>query len=192
MVMVSLAACNRANQANNNDAVRQGVVEYLISKGFDIPKAMTVTVTAVETRGKEADATVSITPTGGDQKAGMTMRYRLEQKGEKWAVVGRSESGGAAHEGAGTPKAAPGAEPPEAAETAGRRAGPLAYGLAAAALVFAGARAAAGWSGAASGAGSDELARHELERLPPRALLIDSVQLLPEQLPASVPVQLLK
>jgi hypothetical protein len=113
LVIVSLAACNRAKQANNNDAVRQGVVEYLTSKGFDVPKAMTVTVTSVEMKGKEADATVSITPTGGDPKAGMSMRYRLEQKGEKWAVVGRAESGaGGAHEGAAVaPQAPAGSEP---------------------------------------------------------------------------------
>lgn len=106
LAIVSLAACNRAKTANN-DAVRQGVVEYLVSKGFDIPKAMTVSVTAVEVKGKEADATVTITPAGGDTKQGMTMRYRLEQKGDKWSVTGRSE-----HEGATTlPKSMTGAEP---------------------------------------------------------------------------------
>jgi hypothetical protein len=107
LVIVSLAACNRAKQANN-DAVRQGVVEYLTSKGFDVPKAMTVTISSVEMKGNEADATVSITPTGGDPKTGMTMRYRLEQKGDKWAVVGRAES---PHEGAAMPKAVTGSEP---------------------------------------------------------------------------------
>jgi len=110
LIIASLAACNRGKQANN-DAVRQGVVEYLTSKGFDVPKAMTVTLTSVETKGKEADATVSITPTGGDAKAGMTMRYHLEEKGDKWSVVGRSESGGAPHEGAAVPKAVTGSEP---------------------------------------------------------------------------------
>jgi hypothetical protein len=110
LVIASLAACNRAKQADN-DAVRQGVVEYLTSKGFDIPKAMTVALTSVERKGNEADATVSIIPTGGDAKAGMTMRYRLEQKGEKWAVVGRAESGGAPHQGAGVPKEVSGSEP---------------------------------------------------------------------------------
>jgi hypothetical protein len=107
---VSLAACNRAKKADH-DALRQGVVEYLTSKGFDVPKAMTVTVTSVEMKGKEADASVTVTPTGGDAKAGMTMRYRLEQKGDKWAVVGRAESGGGAHEGAAVPQAPAGSEP---------------------------------------------------------------------------------
>lgn len=110
LLIVSVAACNRAPQSNQNDAVRQGVVEYLTAKGFDIPKAMTVTVNSVELKGKEADASVTIAPTGGDAKQGMSMRYRLEQKGEKWAVVGRSESGGAPHEGAAMPKGMTGGE----------------------------------------------------------------------------------
>lgn len=109
LVIASLAACNRAPKEASNDAVRQGVVEYLAGKGF--PKDMNVTVTKVETRGKEADATVSMSAPGGDAKSGMTMRYRLEQKGDKWTVVGRSETGGGAHEGAGTLKAPAGSEP---------------------------------------------------------------------------------
>jgi hypothetical protein len=123
LLIVSLGACNRATETSN-DAVRQGVVEYLTSKGFDIPKAMTVTVTKVEQKGKEADATVSITPTGGDTKQGMSMRYHLEQKGDKWAVVGRSESGGAPHEGAAMPKAPAGSEPHGGAPGAGASGSP--------------------------------------------------------------------
>jgi hypothetical protein len=111
LLIVSLAACNRATK-NNNDAVRQGVVDYLVSKGFDVPKAMTVTVTKVDMNGPQADATVQISPTGGDPKQGMTMRYRLEQKGEKWAVVGRPDSGGSPHEGAGAMPAAPAGSDP--------------------------------------------------------------------------------
>src|SRR4051812_13261453 len=45
LLIVSLAACSRAPK--NNDAVRQGVVDYLVSKGFDVPKTMTVNVTNV-------------------------------------------------------------------------------------------------------------------------------------------------
>ena len=109
LLIVSLAACNGAKK--NNDAVRQGVVDYLTSKGFDIPKAMTVNVTNVEMKGDQADATVSITPTGGAPAQGMNMKYHLEQKGDKWAVVGRQDSGGSPH-GAGAMPAAPaGSEP---------------------------------------------------------------------------------
>ena len=109
ILIVSLAACNRAK--NDQDAVRQGVVDYLKSKGFDVPKAMTVTLNKVETKGSEADATVSITPAGGDARNGMTMRYHLEQKGDKWAVVGRAESGASPHGGAGMPTAPAAADP---------------------------------------------------------------------------------
>ena len=111
LLIVSLAACDRATK-NNNDAVRQGVVDYLVSKGFDVPKAMTVNVTKVDMKGSQADATVTISPTGGDPKQGMTMRYLLEQKGDKWAVVGRPGGSDSPHEGAGAmPPAPAGSEP---------------------------------------------------------------------------------
>jgi hypothetical protein len=110
LLIVSLAACNRATK--NNDGVRQGVVDYLVSKGFDVPKAMTVTLTKVDMKGSQADATVAISPTGGDPKQGMTMRYLLEQKGDKWAVVGRPGGSDSPHDGAGAMPAAPaGSEP---------------------------------------------------------------------------------
>jgi hypothetical protein len=109
LLIVSLAACNGAKK--NNDAVRQGVVDYLTSKGFDIPKAMTVTVTNVEMKGDQADATVSITPTGGAPAQGMNMKYHLEQKGDKWAVVGRQDSGGSPHGAGAVPAAPAGSEP---------------------------------------------------------------------------------
>lgn len=109
LLIVSLAACNGAKKSN--DAVRQGVVDYLTAKGFDIPKAMTVTVTNVEVKGDQADATVSITPTGGAPAQGMNMKYHLEQKGEKWAVVGRQDSSASPHGAGGMPAAPAGSEP---------------------------------------------------------------------------------
>lgn len=103
LLIVSLAACNGAKK--NNDAVRQGVVDYLVAKGFDIPKAMTVTVTNVDMKGSEADATVSISPTGGNPAQGMSMKYHLEQKGDKWAVVSRKDGGASQHGAGGMPPA---------------------------------------------------------------------------------------
>jgi hypothetical protein len=63
-----------------------------------------------------------------------------------------------------------------AATSAGRRAGQVALGLAAAALIFAGGRAVTLWPRASLGSAhaSDDLARAELEALPPRALLVAS------------------
>lgn len=105
LLIVSLAACNGAKK--NNDAVRQGVVEYLQSKGFDVGKAMTVSLKNVDLKGDQADATVTITPTGGNEAQGMSMKYHLEQKGEKWVVVGRAGD----HTGATMPQAPAGGDP---------------------------------------------------------------------------------
>jgi len=111
-LIASLAACNGARK-NNDDAVRQGVVEYLQSKGFDVPKAMTVSLKSVDRTGDDqADATVTITPTGGNEAQGMSMKYHLEQKGGKWTVVGKADAAGAPHGGGAMPPAAPGAENP--------------------------------------------------------------------------------
>jgi hypothetical protein len=119
LLIVSLAACNNAKKSN--DAVRQGVVDYLVSKGFDVPKQMTVAVTNLEMNGSQADATVSITPTGGNPAQGMSMKYHLEQKGDKWAVVGRQDSGASPHGGGGAPGALapPGATAPPGSEPHG-------------------------------------------------------------------------
>jgi hypothetical protein len=109
LLIVSLAACNGAKK--NDDAVRQGVIEYLQSKGFDVPKAMTVAVKSVETKGDQADAMVTITPAGGNEAQGMSMKYHLEQKGEKWTVVGRADAAGSPHGGGAMPTAPAGADP---------------------------------------------------------------------------------
>jgi hypothetical protein len=108
LLIVSLAACNGAKK--NDDAVRQGVVEYLQSKGFDVPKAMTVAVKSVETKGDQADAAVTITPAGGSAAQGMSMNYHLQQKGDKWVVVGRAD-GASPHGGGAMPTAPAGNDP---------------------------------------------------------------------------------
>jgi hypothetical protein len=121
LLILSLAACNGAKK--NNDAVRQGVVDYLVSKGFDIPKAMTVSMTNLEMKGNEADATVSIAPAGGNPAQGMSMKYHLEQKGEKWVVVGKQDAAGASpHGGAGAMPGGPAGASPHG--EAGPGAGP--------------------------------------------------------------------
>lgn len=92
--------------------MRQGVVEYLQSKGFDVPKTMTVSLKKVDMTGNDqADATVSITPAGGNEAQGMSMKYHLEQKGGKWVVTGRSDAGGAGHGAGAVPQAPAGGNP---------------------------------------------------------------------------------
>lgn len=106
LLILSLAACNRGNQ--NKEAVRQGVVNYLSAKGFSM-STMNVELAAVQFNGNQADATVSFAPKGTSAAQGMSMVYHLEQQSGKWTVLGRKESGGAPHGGAGTmaPMAAP-------------------------------------------------------------------------------------
>jgi hypothetical protein len=119
LVLLSLAACNRGNQSK--DAVRQGVLDYLASKGLNMA-GMNVEVTAVQFNGERAEASVSITAKGGAAGTGMAPVYVLEQKGGKWAVTGRKETGEAPH-GAGG--AAPGGENPHGgAMPPGAAAGP--------------------------------------------------------------------
>lgn len=98
-----MAGCgNRA--AQNEAAVRQGVIDYLAQRSDLNLSTMQVDVTSVSFRQNEADATVSFRPKGsGGAASGMSMRYTLERKGSKWVVKGRGRSGmaGQAPHGAG-------------------------------------------------------------------------------------------
>jgi hypothetical protein len=107
LLIICLAGCNSGKKSN--DAVRQGVVDYLVGKGFDIPKAMTVSVTSLEMQGSQADMTVAITPAGGNPSQGMSMKYHLEQQGSKWVVVSRPGDAGA--HGGGAMPPGPGGAP---------------------------------------------------------------------------------
>jgi len=73
---------------------------------------MNVEVTSFQIDGNQAQATVSFSPKGGSAAQGMSMQYRLEQKGGRWAVVGRKDAGASPHGGGAMPPAAPGAENP--------------------------------------------------------------------------------
>jgi hypothetical protein len=106
---LALVACNSAKK--NDDAVRQGVIDYLGQKGLNV-QGMDVAVTKLDVNGSEADATVSITPKGGNPSQGMSMKYHLEQRDNKWAVVGRQDTGSSPHGGGAMPPAGAGAENP--------------------------------------------------------------------------------
>jgi len=100
-LILVLSACNRGVQ--NKDAVRQGVLDYLASRPNLSMGGMTVDVTNVTFKDNQAEATVSFTPKGGPAGNGMTMRYTLELKNNKWAVVGKADSGQNPHGGAMAP-----------------------------------------------------------------------------------------
>ena len=70
--------------------MRQGVLDYLATKGMTAA-AMDINVTSVKFNGDKADATVSFAAkgTGAGQ---MAIQYHLEQKDNKWVVVGRTDA----------------------------------------------------------------------------------------------------
>jgi hypothetical protein len=123
---LSLAACHRS--ARNDEAIRQGVIDYLAQKGLNV-KGMDVAVTNLSVNGNQADATVAITPKGGNPSQGMSMEYQLEQHGDKWTVTGRKNASqhgaGAMPPGAENPHggAMPGGENPHGAMPGGPGAG---------------------------------------------------------------------
>jgi hypothetical protein len=106
-----LAGCNRSFQSK--DAVRQGIVDYLKAKQFNMA-TMDLELTSVQINDSHADATVSFYAKGTSATQGMSRKYQLEQQGGKWVVTGSSDAGGAPHGGAmATPGGAmPGAESP--------------------------------------------------------------------------------
>jgi hypothetical protein len=78
--------------AQNETAVRQGVIDYLAQRTDLNMKMMQVDVTSVSFRQDEADATVSFRPKGA-AGGGMQMRYTLERQGSRWVVKGKGRPG---------------------------------------------------------------------------------------------------
>ena len=92
--------CNRS-AGNPEEAVRQGVIDYLAKRANLNVAAMNVAVTSVILRKNEADAVVSITAKGGSAGQGMSMKYTLERQGDHWVVKDKAEAGGGPHSAAG-------------------------------------------------------------------------------------------
>lgn len=100
-LLFCLAGCNRGQ---NNELVRQGVLDHLSQAGLNMA-GMEVAITSVKYNGNQADAAVSISAKGSNGANGMQMKYHLEQKDNKWAVVGRD---GGQHGAGGMPPGAAG------------------------------------------------------------------------------------
>lgn len=92
-------------------------MDRLAQAGMNVA-GMDITVTSVQISGNQADAAVTISPKGGNIAQGMQIKYHLEQKENKWVVVGRQDAGGhggqAMPGGAVPPSDMPGAENPHA------------------------------------------------------------------------------
>lgn len=97
-----LSGCKK--DIKNDDAVRQGIMNYL-SKRPDL-LAMDVSVTSVAYRQDEATATVKFQAKGNTSPgASMMMQYVLERKGNEWNVKGRA--GANEHGANGLPQGSP-------------------------------------------------------------------------------------
>lgn len=98
-----LLGCHKDIQ--NKEAVRQGVLDYFKSRP-DLT-AMEVSVSSVQFRNDQADATVYVKAKGEDAPgSGMEMKYTLDRKDNRWVVKGRGAGSAGAngnpHGGAGT------------------------------------------------------------------------------------------
>jgi hypothetical protein len=115
LLIFCLAGCHRG--VESKDAVRQGVLDYLATKGMT-PATMDINVTAVTFNGNKADATVSFAAKGSGVGQ-MSLPYRLEMKDNKWTVVGRGDAsqhgGGMVPQGGAPQGAAPGGASPHGA-----------------------------------------------------------------------------
>jgi hypothetical protein len=88
--ILALAGCRGGNQ--DREAVHQGILDHLAEAGFS-NQNMDVSVTSLQFNGDKADAVVEIAPKGASHEQGMQMRYSLQQKGSRWVVVGRADTG---------------------------------------------------------------------------------------------------
>jgi hypothetical protein len=109
-VAICIAALVLAGCAKNIDtpeAVKEGIIKD-IGKKVDIQN-MDVSVDSVSFRQKEATASVSFRPKGGDRSQSITMTYMMERQGDEWRVKDRNMQ---RHE-----QSKPGAAPPIAPGT---------------------------------------------------------------------------
>ncbi len=110
MAFLFLASCSKDIQ--NQEAVRQGVIDYLQQRSKEIGidmNAMDVKVTSVSFEKDSAHAGIAFVPKGLPANAGMSMSYVLDRKGDKWVVRGRQSDPASPHGGQALPgSAAPG------------------------------------------------------------------------------------
>jgi len=93
-LLFCMVAC-KSQQADDKEAIRQGVVTYLTSlKGLNIPN-MDIVVTQYSVNGNQAQAQVEIRAKNGDASGGsMQLAYNLEKRGDRWVVVKSQPAGG--------------------------------------------------------------------------------------------------
>jgi hypothetical protein len=86
--LVVLISCGHGNQ--DKEAVRKAVQDRLA--GMGMPAAtINVQLNSVDFKGDSAVADVAIVPKS-NAGAGMSMKYQLQYKDNKWAVTGRADA----------------------------------------------------------------------------------------------------
>jgi len=104
LACLALAACHHNIQ--NEDAVKQGVLDYLSTRqGLNLA-SMNVSVSSMVFRQDTVDVMVTFSPKGGPA-APMSIPYTLERKGDRWVVKPRAVGGQNPHAGAGAGGADP-------------------------------------------------------------------------------------
>ena len=80
---------------SDNDAIRSGITQHLISLNTLNLSAMDMDVNDVAIQGREARAQVTFRPkTGAPAGAGMQVAYQLEKRASAWVVVKTETAGG--------------------------------------------------------------------------------------------------
>ncbi|MFN0102739.1 MAG: hypothetical protein ACKV2U_11695 [Bryobacteraceae bacterium] len=82
LFLLLVAGCASAPQ--NQEAVKQAILDHLGKRGDMLAQSMKIDVVSVNFREKEADAVVSVSPKEGG--SGIQMNYSLTMDGGKWTV----------------------------------------------------------------------------------------------------------
>ena len=130
LVCLALAGCHHNIQ--NEDAVKQGVMDYLSTRqGLNVA-SMNISVTSMVFRQDTADVMVTFTPRGNGPAQPMSIPYRLQKQGDRWVVQPRAGAGQNPHAGVSANPhggmGAPGGEAPAGALPPGHPTVPPASG----------------------------------------------------------------
>ena len=115
-LLLFTVACK--SKPDDKEAIRAGVLKHLsVMQGLNVPN-MEITVTQFSVNGNQATAQVEIRAKSGENSGGsMNLSYKLEKRGDEWAVVKGVPAGGTIQH------PAPGEMPPGAAMPPGHPGG---------------------------------------------------------------------
>lgn len=94
VAFLGLSACKK--QANDNDAIRAGILQHLTSIGTLNMSAMEMDMRSFAVTGNQAHAEVEFrVKNSGPPGGGMQVAYDLEKRGDAWVVLRSQPLGGA-------------------------------------------------------------------------------------------------